>query len=143
MKFINTDYAKTYNYKFTSIHAYRRKEGNYLNLVDTKYIDDKFDKNEFLKWTEMENHDKCMEVLCNKLSDDCVAKILYGIMNVKGKKEYLSKTEPEKIYYALKLVDMSIPMRQIVRVSGIYYNKIQKLSRAKDGKVVSLTYKNI
>ena len=73
-------YIKTYDYKFTSIHAYRRKEGNYLNLVDTKYIDDKFDKNEFLKWTEMENHDKCMEVLCNKLSDDCVAKILYGII---------------------------------------------------------------
>lgn len=131
----------TYDYKFTSIHAYRRMKGNYLNIVDTKFIDNKFDKQEFLRWTEIENHDKCMDVICNKMGDNEVAKILYSMMKVAGKKEYLKKTEQEKIYYILKLVDMFIPMRQIARVSGIYYNKIQKLSIAREGGAISLTYK--
>lgn len=132
---------KTYDYKFSSIHAYRNDKGNYLGLVDTKYIYSKFDKNEFLKWNEANNNDRCMDVMCNKMSDEEVAKLLYGIMKVKGKKEYLQKGEAEKAIAILKLLDYSIPMMQIARVSGIYYNKIQKLRIGKDGETISLTYK--
>lgn len=134
--------AKTYDYKFSSIHAYRSDKGNYLELVDTKYILDKFDKKEFLKWTEANNNDRCMDVMCNKMSDGEVSKLLYDTIGVKGKREYLQKTEAEKVLAVLKLLDFSIPMMQLARVSGIYYNKIQKLRIGKVGETISLTYKH-
>ena len=60
----------------------------------------------------------------------------------KGKREYLQKTEAEKAFAVLKLLDFSIPMMQLARVSGIYYNKIQKLRIGKVGETISLTYKH-
>lgn len=132
---------KTYDYKFSSIHAYRREKGNYLDLVDTKYIKNKFDINEFLEWNEIDNRDKCMDVMCNKISDEEAKKLLYNIMKVKGKNEYLQKTEAEKVVAILKLIDYSIPMMQLARISGLYYNKIQKLRIGKVGETISLTYK--
>ena len=41
----------------------------------------------------------------------------------------------------MKLIDISIPLMQLSRVSGIYYNKIQRLRIGKEGKTVSLTHK--
>ena len=79
---------KTYKYKFSSIHAYRKETSNYLEIVDTSYMYKKFDKKEFLKWNEIDNHDRCMDIMLNKMSDSEVAKLLYKIMNVNGKKEY-------------------------------------------------------
>lgn len=132
---------KTYEYKFSSIHAYRREKGNYLDLVDTEYIKDKFDIQEFLKWNDMNNRDRCMDTVNNRLTDDELTKLLYKTMGVKNKKEYLQKDEAEKMYYILKLIDISIPLMQLARVTGIYYNKLQKLRLGKEGDVVSLTYK--
>lgn len=132
---------KTYNYKFSSIHAYRNAKGNYLELVDTKYVLDKFGKDYFLKWNEEYNNDRCMDVMCNKMTDMEVTKMLYDIMKINGKKEYLQKSEAEKVVAILKLIDYSIPMMQLARVSGIYYNKIQKLRVGKVGETISLTYK--
>lgn len=45
------------------------------------------------------------------------------------------------MYYIIKLLDYSIPLMQLSRITGIYYNKLQKLILDKEGKVVSLTYK--
>ena len=78
---------KTYEYKFSSIHAYRRDKGNYLDLVNTKFI------------------------------------------------------EEEKVIAILNLIDYSIPLMQPSRVTGFYYNKLQKLRIGKDENTVSLTYK--
>lgn len=132
---------KTYEYKFTSIHAYRKEKSNYLDLVDTKLIKDKFNIDEFLKWNEETNRDRCMDVANNKLTDEQVTKLLYKIMGIKNKKEYLQLSDAEKIVNILKLIDLSIPLMQLSRVTGIYYNKLQKLRIGKEGKVVSLTYK--
>ena len=112
-----------------------------MQIVNTKPIYKKFDKKEFLAWNEMENHDRCMDVMNNKLKDEDVAKLLYKIINVKNKKEYIEKSEAEKAVAVMKLIDISIPLMQLSRVSGIYYNKIQKLRIGKEGKTVSLTYK--
>lgn len=57
------------------------------------------------------------------------------------KKEYLEKSEAEKVVAIMKLIDISIPLMQLSRVSGLYYNKLQKLRLGKEGKTVSLTYK--
>lgn len=132
---------KTYEYKFSSIHAYRKEKGNYLNLVDTKYIKDKFDINEFIKWNEIDNRDRCMDAANNKMTDNEILKLLYKSMGIKSKQEYLQKSEAEKIYHILKLIDFSIPLKQLSRVTGIYYNKLQKLRIGKEGKTVMLTYK--
>ena len=129
---------KTYDYKFSSIHLYRRDKGNYLNLVDTNFIKDKFNNDEFLKWNELHNHDKCMEIMNNKLTDDEVTKLLYKYMNVNTKKEYLQASEEEKVVAILNLIDYSIPLMQLSRVTGFYYNKLQKLRIGKDGNTVSL-----
>lgn len=131
----------TYDYKFTSIHAYRRNAGNYLQIVNTKAIYKKFDKKEFLSWNEIENHDRCMDIMNNKLKDADVAELLFKTIKVKNKKEYLEKSEAEKVVAIMKLIDISIPLMQISRVSGLYYNKLQKLRLGKEGKTVSLTYK--
>ena len=132
---------KTYEYKFSSIHAYRRDKGNYLDLVNTKFIEEKFDNDEFLKWNERDNHDRCMEVMNNRLTDDDVTKLLYKYMNINTKKEYLQASEEEKVIAMLNLIDYSIPLMQLSRVTGFYYNKLQKLMIGKDGNTVSLTYK--
>ena len=131
----------TYDYKFTSIHAYRRNAGNYLQIVNTKAIYKKFDKKEFLLWNEIENHDRCMDIMNNKLKDADVAELLFKTIKVKNKKEYLEKSEAEKVVAIMKLIDISIPLMQLSRVSGLYYNKLQKLRLGKEGKTVSLTYK--
>ena len=60
---------KTYNYKFSSIHAYRRDKGNLFGIVDKPLNMIKMNKNEFLKWNETSNDDRCMEVANKKLSD--------------------------------------------------------------------------
>ena len=132
---------KTYEYKFSSIHAYRRDKGNYLDLVNTKFIKEKFDNDEFLKWNELDNHDRCMEIMNNRLTDDDVTKLLYKYMNINTKKEYLQANEEEKVIAILNLIDYSIPLMQLSRVTGFYYNKLQKLRIGKDGNAVSLTYK--
>ncbi|MBR1454441.1 MAG: transposase [Lachnospiraceae bacterium] len=132
---------KTYEYKFSSIHAYRRDKGNYLDLVNTKFIKEKFDNYEFLKWNELDNHDRCMEIMNNRLTDDDVTKLLYKYMNINTKKEYLQASEEEKVIAILNLIDCSIPLMQLSRVTGFYYNKLQKLRIGKDGNTVSLTYK--
>ena len=63
-------------------------------------------------------------------------------MKIGMKKEHLKKSETEKIVAIMKLIDISIPLMQLSRVSGMYYNKIQKLRLGKEGKTVSLTYKH-
>ena len=101
----------------------------------------KFDNDEFLKWNELDNHDRCMEVMNNRLTDDDVTKLLYKYMNINTKKEYLQASEEEKVIAILNLIDYSIPLMQLSRVTGFYYNKLQKLRIGKDGNTVSLTYK--
>ena len=132
---------KTYNYKFSSIHAYRRQKGNYLNLVDTDYINKNFKSNEFVSWNDLESHDRCMDIANNKLSDKEVANILYKVLKVSNKKEYSQKKEEEQMYAILKLIDMSIPLKQLSRVSGHSYYKLQRLRRGKVGNVTKLIYK--
>lgn len=53
---------KTYNYKFSSIHAYRRDKGNLFGIVNKPLNMIKMNKNEFLKRNETSNDDRCMEV---------------------------------------------------------------------------------
>lgn len=132
---------KTYNYKFSSVHAYRRQKGNYLNLVDTDFINKNFKSNEFVNWNELESHDRCMDIANNRLSDKEVTNILYKSMKVGNKKEFLKKSEAEQMYYIAKLIDMSIPLKQLSRVTGQSYYKLQRLRRGKVGNVTQLTYK--
>ena len=74
---------KTYNYKFSSIHAYRRDKGNLFGIVDKPLNMIKMNKNEFLKWNETSNDDRCMEVANKKLSDKEVIAELLKLTNVK------------------------------------------------------------
>ena len=90
---------------------------------------------------ECHNYDRCMEIMNNKLTDDDVTKLLYKYMNVNTKKEYLQASEEEKVVAILNLINYSIPLMQLSRVTGFYYNKLQKLRIGKDGNTVSLTYK--
>lgn len=134
---------RTYDYKFSSIHAYRcsKAQSNYLLLVDVNDIYKMFDKKEFLIFNETDNRDKCMDILCNKLNDEEVTKILYDLLKIKNKKEYLKLEEPIIAVNVIKLIDMGIPLMQLSRVTGFCYSKIQRLRIGKDGKVISLTYK--
>ena len=110
-------------------------------LINTKFIKEKFDNDEFLKWNELDNHDRCMEIMNNRLTDDDITKLLYKYMNINTKKEYLQASEEEKVIAILNLIDYSIPLMQLSRVTGFYCNKLQKLRIGKDGNTVSLTYK--
>ena len=132
---------KTYEYKFSSIHSYRNKKGNYLDLVDIKPVLKHCDSIDFAKWNEEINYDRCLDIMNNKMSDEEVTRILYKIMNVQTKKEYLKKSEAEKVYAIFKLIDLSIPLQQLSRVTGFYYNKLQKMRIGKIGNVTKLTYK--
>lgn len=133
---------KTYNYKFSSIHAYRRQKGNYLNLVDIDFINKNFKSNDFANWNEIESHEKCMDVANNRLTDKEVANILYKTMKVGNKKEFLQKSKAEQMYATIKLIDMSIPLKQLSRVTGHSYYKLQRLRRGKVGNVTKPTYKS-
>ena len=133
---------KTYNYKFSSIHAYRRDKGNLYHIVEKPSIFNKLNKEEFLKWNEAPTSDKCMDIANNKLSDKEVIAELLKVANVKKVNEFRNMEEPIKMIVILKLIDKGIPMMQLSRITGIYYSKIQKLKKGQEGKVVGLTYYN-
>lgn len=132
-----------YEYKFSSIHSYKKIESNYLNLVDVSAVLKKYGKEDFLSLNEMENHKLCMDYLNNHYTDIELQKILFSLVKVKNVKEYDKLDAGTKIYGALKLIDMYVPLRQISRVTGIYYSKLQKMRLGVEGKVVNLTYINI
>lgn len=132
--------ANTYDYKFSSIHAYRSKKGNYLDIVNVDKIYKLISKNKFLTWNEEVNNDKFIEVVNNKLIDEEVLSILYKYAKVKTQKEYNALDEAVKMHGILKMIDNGGKIRQLSRVSGISYSKIQRLKRGEEGKVVNLTY---
>lgn len=132
--------ANICKYKYSSIHAYKKIKSNYLNLVDTLAVIKKFGKEKFLRWNEIENHDLCMDFFCNHYSDKELQKNLFSMLNVGSIRDYDKLDDAHKVYGALKLIDMYVPLRQISRVTGIYYNKLQKLRLGVEGKVDSLTY---
>ena len=133
---------KTYNYKFSSIHAYRRDKGNLFGIVDKPLNMIKMNKNEFLKWNETSNDDRCMEVANKKLSDKEVIAELLKLTNVKKMNEFRNLDEPTKMLTILKMIDQGISMMQLSRVTNIYYSKIQKLKKGQEGKIIGLTYYN-
>ena len=83
-----------------------------------------------------------MDVANNRLTDKEVANILYKTMKVGNKKEFLQKSEAEQMYATIKLIDMSIPLKQLSRVTGHSYYKLQRLRRGKVGNVTKSTYKS-
>lgn len=129
-------------YKYSSIHAYIKDKSNYLELVDFRPILKKFDRNEFIKYNEMKNHDLCMDFYCNHYDDNELKQILFNVLKVSKLQEYDKLSDASKAYGALKLIDMYVPLRQISRVTGVYYNRLQKLRLGVEGKVASLTYTN-
>lgn len=127
-------------YKFTSYHAYKNENSNYLGLVDCKPVYKIISKEDFVKFNNEMNHDKCMDMVHSKLSDNVVAKMLYKISNVKNNKEFQHLDEAKKCYYILKLLDYGIPILKLSRVSGLTYGKIQRIKKGTIGNVKSLTY---
>lgn len=127
--------------KFSSIHSYRNKKGNYLDLVDNNTVLKHCNSINFAKWNEEINYDRCLDIVNNKMTDEEVTRLLYKIINVNRKKEYLHKSEAEKVFAVLKLIDLSIPLLQLSRVTGFYYNKLQSMRVGKIGNVTKLTYK--
>ena len=50
----------------------------------------------FVKWNELDKHDRCMEVMNNRLTDDDVTKLLYKYMNINTKKKSICKQTKKK-----------------------------------------------
>ena len=134
---------KTYEYKFSSIHAYRRMKGNYLNLVDTSVIFKRYDKGTFLKWNEEANNDMCMDYMNNHMTDKEIESLLFKYLNITKLSEYDRLSQNKKNVGIKQLLKMYIPIRQISRISGFSFNKIQNLRSGIYGKVSNLTYMNI
>ena len=132
---------KVDEYKFSSIHAYKNLRGNYLDLVSIKSVFVKMNKTQFLKYQYELNHDRCLDIIYSKLSDNEAMKMLHKIANVKNNMEFQELLESEKCYFVLELLDYGIPIMQLSRVSGLTYNKIQKLRLGVIGKVENLVYK--
>ena len=133
---------KTYNYKFSSIHAYRKDKSNLYGIVDKPSLITKMDKTEFLKWNELPSNDRCMDIVAKKYSDKEVIEKLLQFSNTRRISEYRNMEEPIKMLSILKLIDEGISMMQLSRVTGVYYSKIQKLKKGQEGKIVGLTYYN-
>lgn len=132
---------KVDDYKFSSIHAYKNLRGNYLDLVNIKPVFAKMYKTQFLTYQYELNHDRCLDIIYSKLSDNEVMRMLHKIANVKNNKEFQEMLESKKCYFILELLDYGIPIMQLTRVSGLTYNKIQKLRLGVIGKVENLVYK--
>ena len=127
-------------YKFTSIHAYKKDKGNYLLLVDTEYILRQIDRKKFIEFNKQIAHDKCMDVIESKMKDEEIAKMLYEISKCKNHKEWDQMSEAKKVYYIISMIDYGVPLMQLVRVSGLSYGKIQRLMKGKEGTTKNLTY---
>lgn len=82
-------------------------------------------KNEFLKWNETSNDDRCMEVANKKLSDKEVIAELLKLTNVKKMNEFRNLDKPTKMLTILKMIDQGISMMQLSRVTNIYYSKFK------------------
>jgi len=132
--------SKVNQYKFSSIHAYKRDKGNFLNIVDAKPVLKLIDKDEFLKWNDEMCEGKFMDVIANKLSDTEVIDELLKITKAKRINEFRNLDEPIKMLAVLKMIDKGVPMMQLSRITGIYYSKIQKMKKGQEGKVIGLTY---
>jgi hypothetical protein len=48
--------------------------------------------------------------------------------------------EPTKKLAILNVIEKSMPMMQLSRITGIYYSKIQKMKKGQEGKVIGITH---
>lgn len=130
----------TYQYKFSSTHAFRNSKKNLNGIVDLNELDNLLDFEYFKTWNEEENADHFLEPKPNKTADKYVEELLFEIANVKNYSEY-ELLDEVKQNLAIKLIlDEGYPITQLIRLTGKSKRKIYEIKNGILGKSVNVRY---
>ena len=92
---------------------------NDSNLVDTQFILEIFGKEEFIKYQQMENEDKCLENDYSKyhINDIDAKRIIKKISKCENVEEFLKLDKDKKEKYIRILKEKGLSIRQISRLT--------------------------
>lgn len=130
----------TYQYKFSSVHAFRNKKKNFRDIVDLSELENLIDLNNFNLWNEEKNDDKFIEAKPNKTTDKYLESILLECANVQNFSEFELLDEVNQHIAIKRVIDLGYPISQLIRLTGKSKRKIYEIKNGILSKHTKVTY---
>ena len=130
----------TYQYKFSSTHAFRNSKKNFNKIVDLDEMTDYIENVNFKSWNEEKNNYHFLEARPNKTTDKYVEELLLEVANVKNLSEYELLDEIKQNIAIKHILDDGYPISQLIRLTGKSKRKIYDIKNGILGRKINTTY---
>lgn len=128
--------SSIYDYKFSSIHTYKNRKKNYLNLINDEFVLGEMSSQEFLKWNENIKDGRITKKkfidFKNKITDEKVIDYILKKFKIDDvtKLSHIEIEKAKEIAQHLYLLDVN--KKQISRVLGLEYHYLCKFLNEKN-----------
>ena len=113
-------------YKYSSYNAYIE---DIERFIDTDFVYEIIDKDDFEKYNAEENEDKCLEIddLVFRLSDADARKEIKKVSGCENATEFQILEQAKRDNYIKELKDRGLSIRQISRLTGVSFSIVRKI----------------
>ena len=116
---------KPEDYKYSSYREYIEV----ADVVDTEFAFEIMDREEFIRFSQEANADKCMDIDSRaviRVTDEQAQRIIYKISKCKNVTDFQNLSNEEKSKYIKKIHSKGVSIRQLSRLTGISKSLIEK-----------------
>jgi len=113
-------------YPYSSYKHYIQSEGS--RLIDIDFILDMIGRDEFIKFSNMNNNDNCLELAEKtfRLSDEELSDLMYEVTKCKNTTEFQKLDATARDRYIRKLKERGMSIREISRITGVSIGIVRK-----------------
>ena len=101
-------------------------------MVDTEFAFEIMDREEFIRFSQEANADKCMDIDLRaviRVTDEQAQRIIYKISKCKNVTDFQNLSNEEKSKYIKKIHSFGVSIRQLSRLTGISKSLIEKWTK--------------
>ncbi|OQB14536.1 MAG: Transposase IS200 like protein [Firmicutes bacterium ADurb.Bin193] len=105
-------------YEFSSYNEYIKSNGK--KIIDTDFVFNMLSLNEFIKFHNETNNDKCLEIIeVRRINDEIAKSMIYKVSKCKNPSEFQALDLYKRDKYIKILKENGLSIRQIERLTGI------------------------
>lgn len=116
------------NYQYSSFNEYLTES----KIIDTEYVFNIIDFEEFVRFNNQRNSDKCMDIDAKtiiRVTDKQAEKLIFKYSKCKTVSEFQSLPNDKKEDFVKKIHNSGVSIRQLSRLTGISKGLIEKWSK--------------
>lgn len=119
---------KPEHYLYSSFNEYLTNS----DFIDTEYVLNLIEFDEFIKFNNQSNSDKCMDMDAKsiiRVTDEQAVRLIFKYSKCKTVAEFQTLPNDKKEFFVKKIHDSGVSIRQLSRLTGISKGLIEKWSK--------------